>query len=36
MVDDIYEAREELVKAGIEIDIEPNKGQSENMANVDS
>ena len=29
MVDDIYEAREELVKAGIEIDIEPNKGQSE-------
>lgn len=29
MVDDIHEAREELVKAGIEIDIEPNKGQSE-------
>lgn len=29
MVDDIFEAREELVKAGIEIDIEPNKGQSE-------
>ena len=29
MVDDIYEAREELVKAGIEIDIEPNKGQSD-------
>lgn len=29
MVDDIYVAREELVKAGIEIDVEPNKGQSE-------
>ena len=29
MVDDIHEAREELVKAGVEIDIEPNKGQSE-------
>ena len=29
MVDDIHETREELVKAGIEIDIEPNKGQSE-------
>ena len=29
MVDDIHEAREELVKVGIEIDIEPNKGQSE-------
>lgn len=29
MVDDIFEAREELVKAGVEIDIEPNKGQSE-------
>ena len=29
MVDDIFEAREELVKAGVDIDIEPNKGQSE-------
>lgn len=29
MVDDIFEAREELVRAGIEIDIEPNKGQSQ-------
>lgn len=29
MVDDIHQAREELVKAGIDIDIEPNKGQSE-------
>lgn len=29
MVDDIFEAREELVNAGVEIDIEPNKGQSE-------
>lgn len=29
MVDDIFEAREELVQAGVEIDIEPNKGQSE-------
>ena len=28
MVDDIHVAREELVKAGVEIDIEPNKGQS--------
>ena len=29
MVDDIFEARKELIEAGIEIDIEPNKGQSE-------
>ena len=29
MVDDIHAAREELVKAGIDIDVEPNKGQSE-------
>lgn len=29
MVDDIHEAREELVKAGVEIDIEPNIGQSQ-------
>lgn len=29
MVDDIFEAREELVRNGVEIDIEPNKGQSE-------
>ena len=29
MVDDIFEAREEVVKAGVDIDIEPNKGQSE-------
>lgn len=29
MVDDIFEARDELVKAGVDIDIEPNKGQSE-------
>ena len=29
MVDDIYAAREELVQAGVDIDIEPNKGQSE-------
>ena len=27
MVDDIFEARKELIEAGIEIDIEPNKGQ---------
>ena len=26
MVDDIFEARKELIEAGIEIDIEPNKG----------
>ena len=29
MVDDIFEAHDELVKAGVEIDIEPNKGQSQ-------
>lgn len=29
MVDDIFQAREELVQAGVEIDIEPNKGQSQ-------
>lgn len=29
MVDDIYKAREELIAAGVEIDVEPNKGQSE-------
>lgn len=29
MVDDIFKAREELVNHGVEIDIEPNKGQSE-------
>lgn len=29
MVDDIYATREELVQAGVDIDIEPNKGQSE-------
>lgn len=29
MVDDIHAAREELVQAGVDIDIEPNKGQSE-------
>lgn len=29
MVDDIFAARDELIKAGVEIDIEPNKGQSE-------
>lgn len=29
MVDDIFVARDELVQAGVEIDIEPNKGQSE-------
>lgn len=29
MVDDIHKTREELVAAGIEIDVEPNKGQSE-------
>lgn len=29
MVDDIHVAREELVNAGVAIDVEPNKGQSE-------
>lgn len=29
MVDDIHKTREELVAAGVEIDVEPNKGQSE-------
>lgn len=29
MVDDIFKAKEELIRAGINIDIEPNKGQSE-------
>lgn len=29
MVDDIFETRKELIRSGINIDIEPNKGQSE-------
>lgn len=29
MVDDIFEAKEELIKAGVPIDIDINKGQSE-------